>query len=138
MQINSSSQTGGKFTFSKAERLCSTKIITGLFESGNIFHTSLFKVVWMYSPTELPFPAQVAFSVSKRNFRRAVSRNLAKRRMREAYRKNKHSLYDHLAAINRQIVFSVILKGDVIPDYPTVEKAITGMISRLANLTKCE
>ncbi|HLN55813.1 MAG TPA: ribonuclease P protein component [Bacteroidales bacterium] len=145
MQINASSQpllpegeaenTSLKYTFSKAEKLCSTKIITGLFESGNIFHTSLFKVVWMYSPVKLPFPAQVAFSVAKRSFRHAVSRNLAKRRMREAYRKNKQLLYKHLAAIDRQIVFTIILKGEVIPDYPTLEKAVTGMISRFVNLT---
>lgn len=32
---------------------------------------------------------KVAFSVPKRNFKKAVTRNLLKRRMREAYRKNK-------------------------------------------------
>ena len=77
-------------TFEKSERLCSTKIISGLFENGNIFYTSLFKVVWNKSPVTLPLPAQVAFSVSKRGFRLAVTRNLIKRRMREAYRKNKY------------------------------------------------
>ena len=33
-------------TFKKSERLCSRKIITKLFENGNIFYNSLFKVVW--------------------------------------------------------------------------------------------
>ena len=80
-------------TFEKSERLCSTKIISGLFENGNIFYTPLFKVVWSISPVIIPYPAQIAFSVSKRGFRLAVTRNLIKRRMREAYRKNKyHSL----------------------------------------------
>lgn len=122
-------------TFRKNERLCSIKLISSLFESGNIFHTSLFKVVWLYSPVELPSPAQVVFSVSKRNFRHAVSRNLARRRIREAYRKNKYLLYEHLESVNKQLVFAIILKGDSIPDYLSVEKGISGVISRLINLT---
>ena len=51
-------------------------------------------------PLLLPSPAQVAFSVSKRGFRLAVTRNLIKRRMREAYRKNKYILYEYLASEN--------------------------------------
>jgi len=85
-------------TFDKSERLCSTKVIASLFESGNIFYSSLFKVVWGRSPVTLPGPAQVAFSVSKKGFPLAVTRNLIKRRIREAYRKNKKTLYEHLSS----------------------------------------
>lgn len=96
-------------------------------------------MVWVYSPVPLPYPAQVAFSVSKRSFKHAVSRNLAKRRMREAYRKNKQVLYEHLSSNDRQIIFMIILKGDVIPDYKKVESAMIGLIGKLLTLTgaKC-
>jgi hypothetical protein len=59
--------------------------------------------------------------------------------MRETYRKNKHVLYDHLSAKNRQLIFIVILKGNDIPDYEKVEKAMTGIIGKLLTLTgaKC-
>jgi ribonuclease P protein component len=83
----------------------------------------------------LPAPAQVAFSVSKRGFRLAVTRNLIKRRMREAYRKNKNILFDHLLSQNSQIAFVVILKGNNVPDYATIEKGMKEVINKLIVLS---
>lgn len=122
-------------TFSKSEKLCSTKIITALFESGNIFHYSIFKVVWTVTPLPSDSPVQTAFSVTKRSFRHAVSRNLAKRRMREAFRKNKHELYEHLSRTNKQVGMMIILKGYTIPDYELTEKAMKGVLTKLISVT---
>lgn len=122
-------------TFNKSERLCSRKTIETLFESGNIFFSPLFKVVWTNCPNSIPGPAQVAFSVSKRGFRLAVTRNLIKRRLREAYRKNKRILYDHLISQNIQIVFVVIMRGNSVTDYLTIEKSMKEMINKLILLT---
>jgi len=122
-------------TFDKSERLCSRKIIGTLFENGNVFYNSLLKIVWDINLNSIPGPAQVAFSVSKRGFRLAVTRNLIKRRLREAYRKNKKILYDHLISQNLQIVFVVIVRGNSVPDYITIEKSIREMINKLIILT---
>jgi len=123
-------------TFEKSERLCSKKVISSLFESGNIFYTSNFKVVWGKSTSSLPSPVQVTFSVSKKGFRLAITRNLIKRRMREAFRKNKKLLYESLTTEHIQIVFVVILKGNSVPNYLTIEKSIKEMINKLITLNK--
>jgi ribonuclease P protein component len=108
-------------TFKKPERLCSKKAIEALFERGSSFYNFPLQVIWLESPMDIPFPAQVAFSVSKKSFKRAVKRNLIKRRMREAYRKNKHLLYQVLESNKKKIIFFIIYKGDFIPDYLSVE-----------------
>jgi ribonuclease P protein component len=129
-------------TFQKSERLCSRKTITMLFDEGNIFYPSLFKIVWCKNPVKTPFPAQVAFSVSKKGFRKAVDRNLLKRRMREAYRRNKQKFYDFLNSMNIQIALIIIFRENDIADYQTIEKSMAEMLDRLTsevrkNLTNC-
>jgi ribonuclease P protein component len=121
-------------TFDKSERLCSRKIIGELFEDGNIFYNSLFKVVWKIQENGLPAPAQIVFSVSKRGFRLAVTRNLIKRRLREAYRKNKHLLYEILLSKNIQIALVVVIRGNTVPDYATIEKVMKDTIDKLVNI----
>jgi ribonuclease P protein component len=117
-----------KETFTKSERLCSKKAIDALFENGKSFYCSPFLIVWAYSSSEMPFPAQVAFSVSKKGFKLSVTRNLIKRRTREAYRKNKSLLYDILIGSNKKIVFTMIFRGKAVPDFSTVETAVKDMI----------
>jgi len=80
----------GTFSFPKSERLSKKKIIQELFEKGSSFYLYPFRVYFQNSP-DLP-AHQVMFSVSKRNFKRAVDRNLLKRRMKESYRLNKLSI----------------------------------------------
>src|SRR5688572_6472406 len=78
--------------FGKKERLNNEILIKELFEKGSSFYLFPFKVHFLNNPDQnFPFH-QVMFSVPKRNFKKAVDRNLIKRRMREAFRLNKQSL----------------------------------------------
>jgi ribonuclease P protein component len=129
--LNSEIRSSVRETLFKGERLCSKKLITALFETGNVFHTPLFKVVWALTSLPSPFPAQVVFSVPKRGFKHAVTRNLIKRRLREAYRKNKNDLCEYLKSENKQVAFAVIVRGNSIPDYSASEASVKEMLNKL-------
>lgn len=81
------------YGFPKSEHLCSKKSIDLIFESGkNLFaypQKALFSVSEL---TEGGEPCQVMFVVPKKKFKRAVSRNAIRRKMRESYRLNKQIL----------------------------------------------
>jgi ribonuclease P protein component len=118
-------------TFKKSERLCSKKAIAELFENGKAFYSFPFQIIWTKTESEIIYPAQVAISVSKRTFKKAVTRNLIKRRIREAYRKEKQVLYDFLSSHNIHISFIIIFKDSAVPEYVTIEKAISNSLNKL-------
>jgi ribonuclease P protein component len=124
----------GSGSFKKSERLCSKKIIASLIDEGDTFFLPLFKVIYLKKSEQLPFPAQVAFSVSKKGFRNAVTRNLLKRRMREAYRKNKYLLYNQLRDAGRCIAFIIVYRQNSVSGYAEIEKAMIDTIQRLGSI----
>ncbi|MEZ4905574.1 MAG: ribonuclease P protein component [Spirosomataceae bacterium] len=124
-----------KQTFTKSERLCSKKTIERLFEKGSTeAKTSYlfpFKVFYLLdSPSSPPQLPQVLFSISKRSFKRAVDRNLLRRRCREAYRKNKYLFFEPTAEqVPTAIAFVFIAKEKV--TYEVIERSIQKLILRL-------
>lgn len=77
-------------SFPKEQRLYLRKDINSLLESGDVLFKYPFKVYYKVgNGCEVN---RVMFSVPKKNFKRAVKRNLLKRSQREAYRHNKFML----------------------------------------------
>ena len=123
-----------KFTFPKQERLSWKRHIDLLFANGRSFVAFPLRVI--YLPVEedaLSARASVLISVPKKKFKRAVKRNLIKRRMREAYRIHKHELFDALVN-NRQrmLVAFLYLDKEILP-FSEIEKAMQKALDVLRN-----
>ncbi len=89
--------TPAAHTLRKTERLCGKKDISTLFSKGKWGATAHLRYCWTHrngdsAASSDTVPNRLLVSVSKRYFKRAVKRNLLKRRMREAYRLQKELL----------------------------------------------
>jgi ribonuclease P protein component len=71
---------------------------------------------------------QLAITVSKRNFKKAVSRNRIKRVIREAYRLNKHVLY---SGLTKKLIFIIIYIAREEPDPKVIQPKIILTLERL-------
>lgn len=80
------SEKGPAFRLMKEERLCSKKLIQEIFEKGTVVYAHPLKV--FYIANECSFN-RILITVPKRNYKKAVDRNLLKRRIREAFRLSK-------------------------------------------------
>lgn len=119
------------YTFSKEERLCSQKAISDLFDNGRSFPLQPFRVFWKVSETSLPYPSQVAISVPKKIFKRAVDRNRIKRLAREAWRHNKHILYEYLEQNNTHLVLMIVYTSAEMPQQEFVSQKVEEIVSKL-------
>ena len=119
------------FSFRKDEILRKKKLIDRLFAEGTSFFVYPYKIFWLPAPLESHFPVQIMFSVSKRTFKNAVDRNRIKRQIREAYRMNKHQLYEHLDHNQQQGVLAIIYTARVHISSQEIEIKIKAALQRL-------
>ena len=116
----------------KAERLKSRKQIARLFSGNSSAFSYPVKFNWAVGPGDQQMPVQVMFSVSKRNFKRAVDRNRIKRLLKESYRKNKWILYNELETNQGKLILACIYVGKEILSYEDVRKAMEEGLKKIA------
>lgn len=120
-----------EYTLSKKERLNSKTMIERLFAGGSkSFPSYPLRVVYMLQDSaEEDIPAaSILISVPKKRFKRAVKRNLVKRQVREAYRKNKYLLLDALASKNKRLVLAFIWLDNNIHSSAEVEEKVKKLL----------
>ena len=115
------------FKLTQAERLCGKKRIDALFTSGNSFIVYPYRIA---SNTD-NIPVSMFVSIPKKRFKRAVKRNLIRRRIKEAYRKNKHILTDTLQSQETALDMAILYLDKEILDYQTLEKKLKDLLQKL-------
>ena len=104
-------------TLSKEERLSGKTAVGGLLKKGRWGFTANLKYCWLYPGSGEC--SRIMVSVPKRSFKRAVKRNLLKRRLRESYRTQKDLLgtpgpVDLMFFYNsREVLDSAVIRSEV-------------------------
>lgn len=120
-------------TFSKDERLSSKVLLSELMEKGTSFFVHPFRIKWLSADHPGKHAVQMAVSVPKKRFKKAVDRNRVKRMVREAYRLNKQELYDALDAKGLKGLLLLVYSTNTQPDYSDLESKIKLILQRLIN-----
>ena len=122
-------------SFKKGERLCGVKTVSELFAGGTSFIAAPLRVVYRIMPAaEAVATVRVLISIPKREFRKAVDRNLIRRRIREAYRKNKSLLTNALSEKGKRMDIALIWIDSAMRTYKETEICIKEIIQRLSRL----
>lgn len=123
------------YTFRKEERLCSRKHLELLFKNGSSFLLYPFRVSYIFVEDKIEVPVQVVINVPKKRYKKAVDRNLLKRRIREAYRLNKlERFYSWLPEDKGLLLFSIQFVGKDKYEFSFIEKKLISTFKRFQNL----
>ena len=112
-------------TLSKSERLCGATAVAEVFEHGKGVTAGCLRCKYLVHEGSED-PSRIVVSVPKRNFKRAVRRNLLKRRIRESYRRQKSLLGPGV-----DVLFIYTLK-EVLP-YEAIYADMTAVLNAIAH-----
>ena len=112
-------------TLSKEERLCGKTTVSALISSGKWGATAHLRFCW--SAGHETGLNRIMVSVPKRVFKRAVKRNLLKRRLREAYRTRKSILPP--SATDILLLYNT--KEEL--DFATIREEVEAVLKKIAD-----
>lgn len=126
--------------FPKSERLTNKRAFAHIFKHGSSVRVG---VLSCFYATDIPpdwtdGAIKVAFSVPKRKHKRAVQRNLLKRRLREAYRQHRDLLTSELNQRQQTMVMIVVYQADTALPFSRISTAMEKAFRKLARRLSSE
>ena len=122
-------------SFPKSERISGVKDVSALLAGGKWCRSDLLKACYMRNGLEY---SRVVVAVPKRLFKRAVKRNLLKRRIREAYRLQKELLSGGAGQMpadgGASFGFDLLLQynSPEVADFAAIRADVAAMLRRIA------
>jgi len=122
-----------QFTFNKQEKLKSKKLIEQLFADGKSVSSYPLKLLYLKTGHTSNYMFQAGVSVSKRKFKSAVDRNRIKRLLREAFRKQKHIIYENCSD---KYIFMFLYVDENEQNYVFIEEKMTTLLRKFLKKTE--
>lgn len=124
------------FGLKKAERLYKRDEFKLLFQKGKKSTAFPIRLIYFLRDMEESeaTPIKCAFSVPKRIYKKAVDRNLLKRKMREAYRLNRLELKEQLKKDQKQLLLILIYTAKDVRHYSEIEDKIILLLRLLQSI----
>ena len=127
-----------KHTLNKSDRLKSYTKIRALFNGGEKLKQFPLTVFYLFgeekSAEKKEGSLQMGVAVGSRNFKKAVDRNLLKRRIREAYRLQKNELKAALLETGAVLEVFFVYGDNQIADYATISTATKKILEKLQDI----
>lgn len=111
-------------------------IIDQLFSSGKVITKPPFRLVYLSVSDSDFIGVQTLISVPKRRFKLAVSRNVIKRKISEAFRLNSVELNEILTKTNTHLAIGFIYIGSKEIDFTETQNKMQSVLEKLQNKLK--
>ncbi|MEX0315844.1 MAG: ribonuclease P protein component [Allomuricauda sp.] len=113
------------FTFPKNEKLKSKKVFEQLFIEGKNLTAFPIKLIYLKVDFADDTSIKIGVVAPKKKFKSAPKRNRIKRLLREAYRLNKHVVFNK---IEGNFAFLFLYLGNTMPSYDEVDGSINKLL----------
>jgi ribonuclease P protein component len=120
-------------TLGKTDRLKSRKQIEALFKTGK--KITLFPFRLLYNIEAANGKTEAGFTVSTKNFPKAVDRNRIKRLTREAFRVQNKELKSRIFINRKRIYLFFIYTSREILSYEEISLSVKGILVKLVQMT---